>query len=170
MSVNRRKSPIIAGVLSFVFPGAGHLYNEEFIKGVVLIAGSIASIVSIVYTALSLVNQGGYQVAVPIVKIVTASLILFGIWLYGIIDAIIIAQRLSANPNGSPAEAVSGGAKTKEGTIALGVVLVLFGIICIAVQLGLKYEYLVKYGLPAALILFGGYLLAKTSGLIKGGK
>ncbi len=168
MSLNRKKNPVISGILSFFFPGAGQFYNEDFVKGVILIAGGIASIISIVYTALTLVNQGGYQVAVPIVKIVTASLILFGIWLYGIIDAIIFAQRSSTLPDNT-AESVST-VKTKEGTIALGVVLVLFGIICIAVQLGLKYEYLVKYGLPAALILFGGYLLAKTSGLIKGGK
>ncbi len=169
MSVSRKKSPIIAGALSVIFPGAGQLYNEDFIKGVILIAGAIASIVSIVYAALSLggmfMNGEIIPEAVQIVKIVIAGLIFAGIWFYGVIDAVIRAQR-SATDTNPPVEQ----AKTREGTIALGVVLVIFGILCIAVQMGLKFEYLVKYGLPGALILYGVYLLAKTGGFTKGGK
>jgi TM2 domain-containing membrane protein YozV len=175
MVENRRKNPFIAGVLSFLFPGAGQLYNEDYMKGIILIAAMIASVVTIVYTGIALGGQvmsGGMNNGFPamyIVRIVIAGLIYMGIWIYGIIDGITTAQRLTANAV-NPAASVTAAPRTKEGTIALGVVLVLFGLICIAVQLGLKFEYLIRYGLPVALILIGGYLLAKTSGWIKGGQ
>lgn len=174
MVENRRKNPFIAGALSFFFPGAGQLYNEDFMKGIILIAAMIASVVTIIYTGIAL--GGGmmsgevvFPPAMLIVRIVIAGLIYLGIWLYGIIDGVAAAQRLTANTV-NPGAAITTGPRSKEGTIALGVVLVLFGLICIAVQLGLKFEYLIRYGLPVALILIGGYLLAKTSGWIKGGK
>lgn len=173
MVENRRKNPFIAGALSFFFPGAGQLYNEDYMKGIILIAATIASVVTIIYSGIAL--GGGlmsgqvFPPAMLIVRIVIAGLIYLGIWLYGIIDGVIVAQRLTANAI-NPGTATATGAQSKEGAIALGVVLVLFGLICIAVQLGLKFEYLIRYGLPVALILIGGYLLAKTSGWIKGGK
>lgn len=173
MTDNRRKNPFIAGALSFFFPGAGQLYNEDFMKGIILIAAMIASVVSIVYTGIALgggmMNGEVFPPAMLIVRIVISGLIYFGIWLYGIIDGVISAQRFTANI-ANPGVSVTANSKTKEGTIALGAVLVLFGIICIAVQFGLKFEYLIQYGFPVALILIGGYLLAKTSGWIKGGK
>jgi hypothetical protein len=174
MVENRRKNPFIAGALSFLFPGAGQLYNEDFMKGIILIAAMIASVVTIIYSGIAL--GGGlmsgqvFPPAMLIVRIVISGLIYLGIWLYGIIDGVAMAQRLTANAINPGAAAITNDPKSKEGAIALGVVLVLFGLICFAVQLGLKFEYLLRYGLPVALILIGGYLLAKTSGWIKGGK
>lgn len=170
---NRRKNPFIAGALSFLFPGAGQLYNEDFMKGIILIAAMIAAVVSIVYTGIALgggiMNGEVFPPAMLVVRIVIAGLIYLGIWLYGIIDGFTTAQRLTANA-ANPGISAAANSGAKEGTIALGVVLVVFGIICIAVQLGLKFEYLIRYGLPVALILIGGYLLARTSGWVKGGK
>lgn len=176
MVENRRKNPFIAGTLSLIFPGAGQLYNEDYMKGIILIAAMIASVVTIVYNGMALAFGGGLtsgealQPAMLIVRIVIAGLICLGIYIYGIIDGVTTAQRLTANTVNPGTTVAAANPKTKEGTIALGVVLVLFGLICIAVQLGLKFEYLFRYGLPVALILIGGYLLAKTTGWIKGGK
>ncbi|HEX3044975.1 MAG TPA: hypothetical protein VHY08_09470, partial [Bacillota bacterium] len=86
MSYQRRKSPVISGILSFFFPGAGQLYNEDFLKGIILIAATIAAIVSIVFTGISMgarmyTGNDIFPQATQIVTIVTAALILFGIWL-----------------------------------------------------------------------------------------
>ena len=173
MIVNRRKNPWIAGALSFFFPGAGQLYNEDYMKGIILISAMIASVVTIVYSGIALggemMNGQVFPPAMLIVRIVIAGLIYTGLWIYGIVDGITTAQKVTANA-AVPGAEVPASSRSKEGTIALGVVLVLFGLICIAVQLGLKFEYLIRYGLPVALILIGGYLLARTTGWIKGGK
>jgi hypothetical protein len=170
MSDIRRKSPFISGVLSIIFPGAGQLYNEDFSKGIIMFVATIATIAYIVYSALALgshfMNGEVMPQPVLIVRVVITALFLFGIWLYGIIDAIIYAQR-SRNSTVAP---VSAPENTKEGAIALGVVLVIIGVVAILVQIGLKFEYIIKYGAPIALVVLGGYLLAKTSGLIKGGE
>ena len=178
MSYQRRKSPVISGVLSFIFPGAGQLYNEDFLKGIILLAASIAAIISIVFTALSMGSRmftGGdiFPEATQIVKIVTAALILFGIWLYGIIDSVIFAQKLNAYAatGGVANDAIPATSpKSKEGMIGLGIVLIVFGIIGVSLQLGLRFDNLVKYGGPIAIILVGGFLVLRTTGLLKGGK
>lgn len=174
MSEIRKKSPVAGGILSFFFPGAGQLYNEDYGKGIILIVAAIATIVTIVYHALSLggiVMSGEiYSVTMQIVTIVAAGLILLGIWIYGIIDAILTAQHISAAVNSGSVTAESRRIRSQEGTIGLGVVLIIVGILGVLIQMGLKLEYLIRYGLPVALILIGAYLLAKTNGWIKGGK
>jgi hypothetical protein len=175
MIENRKKHPLISAALSFIFPGAGQLYNEQFMKAIVLFAAAIASIVSIVHSAISfgaiMINEYNLPPAVPIIRIIASGLIYFGLWLYGMIDGAISAQRISTmavqdiqNPG------VAAKPQTKEGLISLGVVLILIGGLALLRQLGLKFELLIKYGWPIALILLGGYLLAKTTGLLKGGK
>lgn len=174
MSQIRKKSPVAGGILSLIFPGAGQLYNEDYGKGIILIVAGIASIATIVYHALALggiVMSGEvFPGAMEIVTIVTAGLILLGIWIYAIIDAIVTAQHISAAINSGVAVAETPRVQSQEGMIGLGVVLIVIGILGILIQMGLKLEYLIRYGLPVALILLGAYLLAKTGGWIKGGK
>ena len=173
MNEYRKKHPLLSAILSFVLPGAGQIYNEEFIKGLILFAAAIASVVSIVYTAISLgnsmMNGATIPPATPIIRIVASALIYFGLWLYGIIDGAISAQRISARTL-TNAESPVPQPKTKEGIIGMGVVLVVIGIFGFLHQLGLKFELLIKYGWPIALILLGGYLLAKTAGWLGEGK
>lgn len=173
MNEYRKKHPLISALLSFFFPGAGQLYNEEFIKGLILFTAAIATIVNIVYTAISLgngmMNGDTIPSATPIIRIVASALILFGLWLYGIIDGAISAQRISTRTLTSAEDELSR-PKTKEGLIGIGVVLLIVGIFGFLHQLGLKFELVIKYGWPIALILLGAYLLAKTTGWIKGDK
>ena len=173
-----KKYPLISAALSFLFPGAGQLYNEQFIKALILFAATIASILSIIFSGISMGNimlgnesSDTIPPAMPVIRIVASCLIWFSLWLYGIIDAIISAQRISNQPvlaakNGSPA------AKPlkKEGLIGLGVVLIVVGALSLLHRLGLSFEMLVKYGWLVALILLGIYVLVKTTGFPKGEK
>jgi hypothetical protein len=173
MNECRKKHPLLSAVLSFIFPGAGQFYNEEYSKSLILLAAAIASIVSIVYCGVSMGNNIKDNVNFPpaalITQIVTSALIYFGLWLYGIIDGAISAQRISSYSLTNTENQIFK-PKTKEGIIGLGVVLIIIGILGILNLLGLKFELLIKYGWPVALILLGCYLLAKTTGLLKGDK
>lgn len=167
-----KKNPFISGILSVIFPGAGQLYNEDFVKGIILIVSLIASIITIVYSGINLGTGIASGELTPdageIAKIVTASLLLAVIWIYGIIDAVVTAQRISAASIGGNS-VTPPATRTREGAVGLGVVLLVIGAVALLLQMGLKFDYLVRYGLPVALILLGGYLLAKSTGMIKGG-
>lgn len=173
MTEYRKKHPLISALLSFIFPGAGQLYNEQFVKGLILLAAAIAAIISIVYSGISMGNVLIQNESIPsttlILRIVASALIYFGLWLYGMIDGVISAQRIS-NRTLTSSEAEVSAPKTKEGMIGLGAFLVIIGIFGFLHQLGFKFGLLIKYGWPFALILLGGYLLAKTTGMLKGGK
>lgn len=172
MSAIRKKNPFIAGLLSFCFPGAGQLYNEEFSKGLILIATLISGIVVIVYTGINMGTHLSSGNSIPqaseIVKIVTAGLIITSLWVYGMIDGFISAQKISRQISTNPEVSQPAPHQQKEGLISLGVVLITFGILAFLLQLGVKLEYLLQYGFPAALIIIGGYLMLKNTGLLKG--
>jgi hypothetical protein len=53
----KRKSPLLAGLLSFVIPGSGEIYAESYIKGAVFIALEAA----VITTALIYDNKGDKQ-------------------------------------------------------------------------------------------------------------
>lgn len=170
--VTRRKNPLLAALLSFFLPGAGQLYNEDFGKFIILFTVNVAAILTIVYTGVSMGSSAIHGAMMPdpfdIVKIVASGLIFLGLWLYGIIDAVTCAQRFSSA--GAVASTAISEAKKKEGAVTLGVVLLGFGLVCLLLQFGLRFESLIKFGFPLALILLGGYLMVRTSGLTKGGK
>lgn len=171
MNEYRKKHPLISAFLSFIFPGAGQLYNEEYGKGLILITVAIASIISIVYSGISMGNEMMSGQNLPptmlIMQIITSALIYFGLWLYSIIDGAIGAQRIS-NQTSTEVQNPISKPQTKETAIALGAVLIVIGLLGILNLLGLKLHLLIKYGWPVALILIGGYLLARSTGLLKG--
>lgn len=164
MAANSRKSPLIGGFLSLIFPGAGQLYNEDYGKGITLIAMAISAIGSIVYHGIYLGNiqESGFSGVPepgPIVVIVVSSLALVAIWLYGIIDAANGARRWNTTGVSQREVTVE---RSKEGQISLGVVLFTAGLIGLLLQYGVRLEQLVKYGGPLALIAIGGLFLLKT--------
>jgi len=173
MSEFRKKNPVIGGLLSALFPGIGQIYNEEYGKGIVLIAVTITTISSIVYSGLTILPRvvTSHSVSVqmvqpgPIATLVGAALILGAVWLYGITDAVTGAQRLSAKTMENTAEAVK--AKDREGANTLGIVLVIAGVLVLLYQLGMDLSYLFRYGGPAILVLFGAFLLLRGTGLLK---
>ncbi len=179
MAEESKKNPFVSAILSLFFPGLGQLYNEAFLKGILLIIITISSIVTIVHTGISIGTNviHGEEMIPPagmIVRIVTAALIILCIWVYGIIDGISGANKFNvavANHTPNP----DSGNKTitlekkasviikKETTsLGLGVFLIICGLILLLVQFGLSFDFLIQFGWPIALIILGGYLLFQS--------
>lgn len=176
MSEMRKKSPVIGGLLSALFPGIGQIYNEEYGKGIILIAVTITTISSIVYSSLTILPRilsslSSHSLSVQMIQpgtiatLVDATLVLFAVWLYGIIDAITGAQRVSTKTPENTAETYK--EKNREGTKTLGVILVLAGVLALLHQFGVDLSNLFRYGGPAIVVLFGAFLLLRGTGLIK---
>ena len=75
MAAKTEKSPAIALVLSFIFPGIGQIYNDQTKKGIYLIVGYIVSWLLIV--------------------ILIGALLILLIWLYGMYDAYTSAKAIN---------------------------------------------------------------------------
>lgn len=73
------KSPAIAGILSFFFPGTGALYNRQFLKGIMFI---------IIFAGL--VSMQPHGDAQPFIGIILA-----GFYIFQIIDAIQTAKSIN---------------------------------------------------------------------------
>ena len=133
MAANNRKNPLVGGLLSLLFPGTGQLYNEDYGKGITLIAVLISAIGSIIYSAIELSNMQWLSYSEHlepglIVIIVVSSLILFAIWLYGRIDAVNGARRWNSI-SADQREVAIRKSSSKEGQIGLGVVLFTAGLV-----------------------------------------
>lgn len=73
--VSEQKSPFLALILSFLFPGLGQFYNGHSKKGVILIIGAIVSV---------------------ILYVILIGLILYLlVWVYGIYDAFKSAEAIN---------------------------------------------------------------------------
>jgi TM2 domain-containing membrane protein YozV len=70
------RSPFIAGALSLISPGLGQFYNGDTLKGLAFFAGFIA-------------------VSFGIIGLQYRTLLFFGIWVAGIIEAIWSTRRIS---------------------------------------------------------------------------
>jgi hypothetical protein len=108
------KSPALAGILSFCFPGTGSLYNREYMKGILymlIFAGLV-----------TLQTQGDGQ---PF-----KGLILAGFYFFQVIDAIQVAKSL--NQKALTGEAKGGedfSLTIKSGSIFWGAALIVLGAI-----------------------------------------
>lgn len=109
------KSPFLAGLLSFIFPGTGSLYNAQIAKGLIFIV-AFALLVTWQTT-------GDNQ---PF-----AGLILAGFWFYQLIDAIMTAKAINRKALlGEDVEEISVEEVPqfiKSGSIFWGIVLMALG-------------------------------------------
>ncbi len=147
----RIKSPVIAGALSLM-PGLGQVYVGYYQRGfvhILVIAGLVALMAS--------------DTLGPLLPL--AGLFFAFFWLYNVIDA---ARRASLYN-----QALAGGedielpadfkAPTFGGSIAGGLAFVAAGAILLAnTRFGMSLEWIEDWW-PAALILFGGYLIYKAT-------
>lgn len=109
------KSSFLAGLLSFIFPGAGSLYNSQISKGLIFI---VAFAVLVTWQ-----TTGENQ---PF-----AGLILAGFWIYQLIDAVMTAKAINKKALlGEEVEEISVEEVPqfiKSGSIFWGIVLIALG-------------------------------------------
>lgn len=76
------KSPGLAAVLSFLICGLGQIYNGEILKGLILVAA--------------------YAVSLWMMSIVIGFITTPILWIYGIVDAYRVAERINRSQGGTP--------------------------------------------------------------------
>jgi len=139
------KSPALAGILSFFFPGTGALYNGQPLKFLVVLLG-----VAIMVTMLA--NEEG---SAPFLGI-----LLGGLYFYQFIDAIVTASAINRKAlQGEEVDEV----KIEElpefvrtGSVFWGIVLMILGVVFLMAN----FEFLVTYSTiwnlwPLVIIIIG---------------
>jgi len=113
------KSPALAGILSFFFPGTGALYNREYLKGILYI---------LIFAGLvTLQTQGFGDSGQPFKGIVLA-----GFYIFQIIDAIQVAKGINQRSLTGEVAAKNGEGfplVVKSGSIFWGIALLALGVI-----------------------------------------
>lgn len=146
----RQKSPFLAGLLSLM-PGLGQVYTGYYQRGFVhaLVVGSLIAL-------LASYDDG------PLVPLGVIFLIFF--WLYNVIDAsrraALYNQALAGVPNIELPEDFK--VPGFRGTVAGGLAIAAAGVVLLLhTRFGVPLDWLEEWW-PAALILFGGYLVWKA--------
>jgi hypothetical protein len=142
-----KKSPALAGILSFFFPGVGSLYNTQYLKGLLTI---------LIFAGL--ITMQRYGQGQPFLGI-----LLGGLYIFQIIDSVqsanIINRRaLAGEGAGKEEEELVLG--VKSGSIFWGLVLIaLGGILLLANFEVISYDKLFDFW-PLAIIVVGLKLIA----------
>jgi TM2 domain-containing membrane protein YozV len=144
------RSPALAGILAFFFPGTGALYNRQIAKGLIfmiVIAGLISTLAQ------------GPQLFV----ILLASLLLAGFYIYQIIDAIQTSKSINRRYlMGKEEEEVMAEElpeAVKTGSIFWGIVLMaLGGILLLANFDVISYDFIWNFW-PVVVIVIGVKIL-----------
>jgi signal peptidase I len=87
-----RPSPFVAGILSFIMPGLGHLYIGQARRGLVLFALIVIANTALMFALMGVLARF-WMLAVSVV-------LLAGLWLYILIDATVRAYRSETHPQG----------------------------------------------------------------------
>jgi TM2 domain-containing membrane protein YozV len=80
--VRRRKRPLLASFLSFLAPGIGQYYNDQWIKALIIIISYFGLCIISAYYILQIIGM----FLVPFLIIV---------WLYAIVDAFLVARKIN---------------------------------------------------------------------------
>lgn len=135
------KSPVLAAVLSIIFPGAGSLYNGDFLRGIVFI---------IIFAGLvTLQTRSHVQ---PF-----AGLLLAGFYFFQIFDAVHQARMINLAASGGEvkAEAAPATAAEPKGSIFWGILMIALGVIFLLANFEIiLYENIFDYW-PVVIIVIG---------------
>ncbi len=137
------KSPALAGILAFFFPGTGALYNREYMKGILYM---------LIFAGLVTLNAQG-EAGQPF-----KGLVLAGFYIFQIIDAIQVAKNI--NVKAQTGEAVPAGEdfslSIKSGSIFWGAVLIILGAVFLLANFDvISYERMWRFW-PLVVIGIGG--------------
>jgi TM2 domain-containing membrane protein YozV len=130
------KSPALAGILSVIFPGAGALYNGNYLKGIIMI---------IVFAGLVSIQGRGGQ---PFV-----ALLLAGFYIFQIIDAIneakstrILTETTTAGASSPTKTGGDNEVAAASGSISWGIILILLGSLFLLANFDIiSYESFIDY-------------------------
>lgn len=141
------KSPALAGVLSFFFPGLGALYNRQLSKGLIFI---------VIFAGLVTMQTSGQ--GQPFLGI-----ILGGFYLYQIIDAIQTAKSINRRVlegKGEEIEEVEEFTEAvKTGSVFWGIVLIVLGIVLLLANFEvISYDTIFDFW-PVVVIVIGFKLI-----------
>jgi len=143
--IKRPKSPFLAGVLSFFFPGSGALYNRQPVKGIVYIL-----------TVIVLITMLAHGEGSP----VFLALLLGGFCLYQFFDAIMTARDINRRALlGKEVEEFKieeVPEAIKSGSVFWGAVLMCLGAILLLANFDLLIDYGTIFDLwPLVVIIIG---------------
>ncbi|MCD6450931.1 MAG: hypothetical protein J7L64_00995 [Acidobacteria bacterium] len=133
-----KKTPAVAAFLSLI-PGLGQIYNNEYLKAIalMLLFGLFVGFI------IDLSMIGSYQF-LPFAGIVVA-LVYFG----GIVDAYFSAKRINEEKE-----------ILDKGSVIIGIVLVIIGLLFLFENLGYDLSWLLHYW-PLLLIILGVYQIIR---------
>ena len=135
------KSPLVAAVLSFVFPGLGQIYNGQINKAVAFFGGFVASL----FAAIN-IDPMPFALFIPFV------------FLFGLVDAARGAAAINTR-------FIGGRAEPEDETLnspACGALLVAMGLLLLAHNLGwLDIEWFKRYW-PVLLIVAGVVFIRRS--------
>jgi hypothetical protein len=136
------KSPALAGILSFFFPGTGSLYNREYMKGILYM---------LIFAGLVTLNAQG-DAGQPF-----KALVLAGFYIFQIIDAIQVARNINVRvQQGDAAAAEDFSLSIKSGSIFWGGLLIVLGAIFLLANFDvISYETMWRFW-PVLVIGIGG--------------
>lgn len=134
------KSPVLAAVLSIIFPGAGSLYNGDFGRGIVFI---------IIFAGLvTLQTRSHVQ---PF-----AALLLAGFYFFQIFDAVHQARMINLASSGEEVEEIKAPARPEpRGSIFWGILMMALGLVFLLANFEIiLYENIFDFW-PVIIIVIG---------------
>ncbi len=142
------KSPFLAGLLAFFFPGAGALYNADYIKGVIYI---------LIFAGLVTVQGEGK--GQPFLGIILA-----GFYFFQLIDSINVAKAINRKAllgeAAEPAPSLAIPEAAKSGSIFWGAVLIGLGVIFLLANFDvIDYGHIFDFW-PLVIVLIGVKFIA----------
>ncbi len=155
-------NPTVAGILAGFFPfGVGAVYTAQYVKGL----AHLGIFVFLIVAASS---------DVPWYLHTLFGLSIAFFWIYQVADAVRSAKAIqTGQPAPDPfglAETFSAGQKVDASKVPTGaIVLIVLGILFMLHTIG-RFEVGVEWIVPAFLILLGGWLFARRTGLLGGGE
>ena len=104
--INSQKNPIIAGILSAIFPGLGQFYNEDIGKGLLVLFGILGTIFLVIVGHVVPWDQFPFpfsrfhhrSVLDQLFPLFAFFVIIPMVYIFGIVDAVVSARRIS-QPN-----------------------------------------------------------------------
>lgn len=142
------KSPFLAGLLAFIFPGTGALYNRQLLKGIMFI---------IVFAGL--VSMQSHGDAQPFVALIMA-----GFYIFQIIDAVQVSKSINNRYlKGEEEIEEEVPEELSSGSIFWGIFLITLGVVLLLAN----FE-IISYGLlfdfwPLAVIGIGAKLIYESA-------